>query len=261
MTSSRFYLICSVQRAGSWLLCHALQDSGVLGVPAEYFHHGDEQFWRARWRAATEDEFLQALSEKPATGNGVWGSKMMWNYFPAAIARLRDWPRLGLAEGAADPEVLEAAFPGIRYIWLRRDDKLRQAISWWRADVTGQYALAGGGQPAPPPPFDREAISRLLRFVQDCEDGWRGWFTAHSIEPLEIVYEDMTHDLAPVVRDVAAHLNVALPPNLGPIMPRLRRQADQDTERLAALYTSPRLAPRPASASTPSPPPNTNRAS
>jgi LPS sulfotransferase NodH len=36
----RSYLICSVQRAGSWLLCHALQDTGALGVPAEYFHPG-----------------------------------------------------------------------------------------------------------------------------------------------------------------------------------------------------------------------------
>jgi LPS sulfotransferase NodH len=41
-------LVCSVQRAGSWLLCHALQDTGVLGVLAEYFHPGDEAFWRRR---------------------------------------------------------------------------------------------------------------------------------------------------------------------------------------------------------------------
>jgi LPS sulfotransferase NodH len=241
---TRSYLICSVQRAGSWLLCHALQDSGVLGVPAEYFHPGDEQIWRARWQAATEDEFLQALRDQPATANGVWASKMMWNYFPAAVARLRDWPRLGLAPGAAEAEVMEATFPGLRYVWLRRDDKLRQAISWWRAETTGQYALAGGDQPAPPPLFDREAITRLLQFAQDCEDGWRGWFSAHSIEPFELVYEEMTRDLATVVRGVAAFLGVALPPNPGPIMPRLRRQADQHTERLAALYCSPRPAPR-----------------
>jgi len=27
-------------------------------------------------------------------------------------------------------------------VWLRREDKLRQAISWWRAAATGQYGLA-----------------------------------------------------------------------------------------------------------------------
>ena len=238
MTPRRSYLICSVQRAGSWLLCHALQDTG-LGVPAEYFHRGDEEFWRARWGVTGEEGFLQALRERPATGNAVWGSKMMWNYFGDALARLRAWPRLGLAPGAADPEVLAAAFPGLRYVWLRRDDKLRQAISWWRAGASGQYALADGEQPAPPPPFDRDAIGRLVRFAEQCEDGWRGWFAAHSIVPFEIVYEDMAGGLTEVVHELAAFLGVALPPGLGPIRPRLRRQADHCTERLIERFNSP----------------------
>ena len=44
----RSWLVCSVQRAGSWLLRHALEDTGVLGRPAEDFHRGDEPFWRGR---------------------------------------------------------------------------------------------------------------------------------------------------------------------------------------------------------------------
>ena len=92
-------------------MCHALQDTGVLGMPAEYFHRGDEQFWRAQWKTATEDGFLSALRERPVTANGVWGSKMMWNYFDGALARLRAWPRLAVGPGASDPEVLVAAFP------------------------------------------------------------------------------------------------------------------------------------------------------
>jgi LPS sulfotransferase NodH len=67
----RSYLICSVQRAGSWLLSHALQDTGVLGIPAEHLHPGDEQFWRSRWGATSEDAFLRALRQEPATANGV----------------------------------------------------------------------------------------------------------------------------------------------------------------------------------------------
>ena len=68
---NRSYLVCSVQRAGSWL-CQALQNTGVLGVPAEYFHSGDEAFWRHPWRAASEDAFLRALRQEPVTPNGVW---------------------------------------------------------------------------------------------------------------------------------------------------------------------------------------------
>jgi LPS sulfotransferase NodH len=181
MPQRRSYLICSVQRARSWLLCHALQDTSVLGVAAEYFHRGDELFWRGQWRTATDDGFLQALRERPASANGVWGSKMMWNYFGDALGRLRAWPRLGLGPGAADPVVLAAAFPELRCVWLRRGDKSRQATSWWRAAATGQYALADGEQPAPPPPFDRDAIARLVRYAEECEAGWRDCFTDHAI--------------------------------------------------------------------------------
>jgi hypothetical protein len=70
----RSYLVCGGQRTGSWLLCHALQDTGVLGVPAEYFHRGDEQFWTDRWGAADEDSFLRAVQAQPVTANGVRGS-------------------------------------------------------------------------------------------------------------------------------------------------------------------------------------------
>jgi LPS sulfotransferase NodH len=232
----RSYLVCSVQRAGSWLLCHALEDTGVLGRPAEYFHRGDEPFWRGRWGAASEDAFLRAVQREPVTANRVWGSKMMWNYLADAVARLRAWPRLHLATDAADPEVLGAAFPGLAYVWLRREDKLRQAISWWRAAATGQYGLAAGEVPAEPPAFDRDAIGRLLQYAQGCEAGWRDWFAAHSIRPLEIVYEDLIEDVDRAARNVAGFLHVPLSAGLEQVRPRGRRQADHHTERLVALF-------------------------
>ena len=232
----RSCLICSVQRAGSWLLCHAMHDSGVLGYPAEYFHRGDEDFWRAQWGAADEDAFLLAVQREPLTVNGVWASKMMWNYFADAVARLRTWPRLESAAAATDHEVLAAAFPGLRYVWLRREDKVRQAISWWRADSTGQYALTVGAVPAEPPAFDHDAIQRLVRFADACEEGWRNWFAANSIEPLEIVYEDLVKDLDKTIGDVACFLDVSMPPELSRAQPRLLRQADHHTERFVRLY-------------------------
>jgi trehalose 2-sulfotransferase len=142
----------------------------------------------------------------------------------------------GLPSDTADPDVLAAAFPGVRYVWLRRNDKLRQAISLWRAAGTGQYSLADGEQAVPPPPFDRAAINRLVRWTEEGEAGWREWFAGHSITPFEIVYEDMTSRLSAVVRDLAAFLGVALPPGTGPVHPRLRRQSDHHTERLVERF-------------------------
>jgi LPS sulfotransferase NodH len=189
----------------------------VCGVPAEYFHRGDEQFWRDRWGAVGEDSFLKAVRSEPATSNGVWASKMMWNYF-------------------ADADVLAAVFPGLRYIWLRRDDKLRQAISWWRAAAAGEFVLGPEDLAGQPPAFDRGAIGRLVRYAHECEEGWREWFPAHGITPLEIEYEELARDPDKAMRDVAAFLEVRLPAGLEPIRPRMRRQADRHTEEFVALF-------------------------
>jgi LPS sulfotransferase NodH len=241
MTGRRSYLVCGAQRTGSWMLCHALADTGVLGHPCEYFHRGDEPHWRDEWGlAGGEDEFLAAMRQRAATPNGVWGSKMMWNYFADAMSRLRAWPQLGLGPGASDAEVLARAFPAARYVWLRREDKLRQAISWWRADRSGQYALLDAGdRPAGPPPFDRDAITRLADFALMCESGWRDWFATHGIRPFEVVYEEVAADLGTAVRGVAGFLGVPLPEGLRPARPRLARQADHHTERLVELYLRP----------------------
>jgi hypothetical protein len=148
---------------------------------------------------------------------------MMQNYLADAMARLRGWPRLGLAPEVTDRAVLGSAFPGLRYVWLRRQGKVRQAVSSWRADMTGEYARPAGASPSPPPAFDGAAIAGLVRYAEACEAGWRDWFGAHAIKPFQITYEDLTGNLDKAVRDVAGFLDVTLPPGLGRIRPRLQR--------------------------------------
>ena len=41
MEPARSYVICCVQRTGSWLLAHTLADTGYAGRPSDYF--GDEE--------------------------------------------------------------------------------------------------------------------------------------------------------------------------------------------------------------------------
>ncbi|MBA2364790.1 MAG: hypothetical protein H0V86_14810, partial [Chloroflexia bacterium] len=36
------YLICGTPRSGSFLLCEALKNTGLAGMPEEYFWRGDE---------------------------------------------------------------------------------------------------------------------------------------------------------------------------------------------------------------------------
>jgi LPS sulfotransferase NodH len=84
----RSYLACSVQRAGGWLLGHALEDTAVLGRPG-ISTGAMSSSGAAGWCAASDDAFLRAVQREPVTPNGVCGSKMMWNYLDDAVGRLR----------------------------------------------------------------------------------------------------------------------------------------------------------------------------
>jgi LPS sulfotransferase NodH len=51
-----------------------------------------------------------------------------------------------------------------------------------------------------------------------------------------MTYEEMAEDLDKAVRDVAAFLDVTLPPDLGPIRPQMQRQADRHTDRFVQQF-------------------------
>lgn len=88
----------------------------------------------------------------------------MWNDF--------DWLRSSLRPPAgadAGLEFMRTTFPNAQFVWLRRQDKVRQGISWWRAAVTSQWALRPGQEPQRPAP-DVEQMVRLVQFAQRCED-------------------------------------------------------------------------------------------
>ena len=102
---------------------------------------------------------------------------------------------------------MRTTFGDPQFVWLRRADKVRQGISWWRAAVTDQWALRPGqeaGQPAP----DVEQKVRLVQFAQQCEDGWRQWFASTGIQPCEVVYEDLARDRLAVVNRVLEFLRL-----------------------------------------------------
>ena len=224
-------MICCVQRTGSWLLAHTLADTGYAGRPSDYFDGAERKEHTREWGLPTDEltAYIHAVRARATTPNGVLGAKLMWNDF--------DWLRSSLcpAEGTdGGLAFMRMAFPAAQFVWLRREDKVRQGISWWRADVTGQWALQPGQQ-AEQPALDVERVVRLVRFAERCEEGWRQWFTSTGLRPCEIRYEDLARDRLAVANQVLEFLR--LPPlrvsGLPPV--RYRQQADSLTERYVDL--------------------------
>jgi LPS sulfotransferase NodH len=119
---------------------------------------------------------------------------------------------------------------------------VRQGISWWRADVIGQWYLGPGQEPAEPA-LDVERAVRLVQFAKRCEDGWRQWFASTGIQSCEVAYEDLTRERLAVVNRVLQFLRLSRldAADLPPV--RYRKQADSLTERYADLVRSAMASP------------------
>ena len=231
MKPVRSYVICCVQRTGSWLLAHTLADTGYAGRPSDYFGDEEQENNTREWGLPPGDltAYIRAVRDKATTPNGVFGSKMMWNNF--------DWLRSSVRPPAGtDPglEFMRITFPDPQFVWLRRQDKVRQGISWWRAFVTDQWSLRPD-QEAGEPAADVEPILQLVRLAEQCEDGWRQWFASTGIQPCEVVYEDLVQDRLAVANRVLGFLRLPWldPAALPPV--RYRQQADSLTERYVDL--------------------------
>src|SRR5690349_4449256 len=165
---SNAYIVCSTQRSGSTYLCRLLASTGVAGNPQEFFearaetgsppHPGYFLAGLPRTGAGIRDDLrptdapaysdlrlvdgweahLQRTFELGTTDNGVFGAKLMWNQLPDLEQHAAALP--GLA-GLAGPELIDTLFGHPSYIWMRRLDKVRQAISMWRALQTRTWRL------------------------------------------------------------------------------------------------------------------------
>jgi len=132
---------------------------------------------------------------------------------------------------------MRTTLPDAQFVWLRRADKVRQGISWWRAAASDQWALRPDQEPEQPAP-DVERIVQLVRFAEGCEDGWRRWFASTGLQPCEVVYEDLTRDRLGVANGVLEFLRLPQV-DAGDLPPvRYRQQPDSLTERYVDLVRS-----------------------
>lgn len=189
------YVVCAVQRSGSSFLCELLKSTGIAGMPEEYFLYEDEgEYLEAGWWAQSfgvtkREEYLPLVLKKGRTGNGVFGTKMMWNYFIPVMEALAELPAY---EGLSQFEQMAVMVDKPKYIWIVRKDKVRQAVSWAIAAQTDIYATSQGNlaDHIDRLQFDYEQIRLLHGLVREGEAGWRAYFAENNIRP----YKSIVHE-------------------------------------------------------------------
>jgi trehalose 2-sulfotransferase len=256
------YLVCATPRSGSTLLCKLLDQTGVAGRPEEYFealrHSGlprrpheyfdprrhaniierlafrempDETAPRPNqlWHPETYGRYLTWALEEGTTPNGVFGAKLMWGYLGDFAELLRGID--GMA-GRPLPDLLGRSFPGLRYVQITREDKVRQAVSLWKAVQTQSWRREPGvaNEPTVEPVFSFRAINYLVRLLTAHDASWDAYFLGLGYEPLKVTYEELARGGEAVVRRVLEHLGIPVPANLSIPAPRLTVQSDKVSE-------------------------------
>jgi LPS sulfotransferase NodH len=233
-TIKKSYIICTTPRSGSNFLCEMLQATEVAGRP-------DEFFWKlvAPHLLDPKDPIRARacvvwIRYEGTTSNGVFGIKQMRSNFGEVVTRLA---ALTARAESSPPEILAATFPNLRYIWLTRQDKVRQGISWWRALKTERWRSTDTAAEAVPEPiFDVEAIASLVEEAATADRDWRDFFQNHGIEPLVVSYEELERDPARACHRVLDFLQLPPPPRSLPRTWQHQWQADDLTEDWVRRY-------------------------
>lgn len=200
------YTIWFTQRTGSTLLCEALADTGIAGRPGEWLLDVDP----AKDRAV---EVQTRIWTRGTTPNGVLGLKQSF-YEPHVSGLLALFRRLPGAPGPdrPRPELWAHAFPHHRHIFMTRRNKVRLAVSWWRAIQSAEWHRTRGAAPAHTDLTDAysfDAIAQLMRESVLREAGIQAFFSEGNITPLTLVYEDFIRDYAGTIHRVLDYLGVA----------------------------------------------------
>jgi len=164
----------------------------------------------------------------------VFAAKIFWHELPLVLPPLREL--LDLPD-ASDHDLLNAAFPNLHYVWIRRRDRLRQAISLVRALQSKVWSIRDSlsdriGAPA----FDYDEISDCVQRLTGQDEGWKQFFQDHGIRPFTLFYEDLVDDPAGMTHQVLRYLGIGLSDTFVFPAPWHEKQSDELTEDWICRY-------------------------
>ena len=266
------YLICATPRSGSTLLCEALDNTGIAGHPKEYFEalketglprrpkeyfetlenssvlellgdysrledvYGEPTFWDGAGYA----QYLTSVLDEGTTPDGVFGAKMMWEYFGDFIDNIRQIPAY---REMAVPDILATVFPNLHYIRVTRRDKVRQAVSLWKAIQTWSWQ-----QDEQASPIDRhahkelmfhfEAIDHLVQRITAHDAAWEQFFADAGVQPCTVVYEELAGAYQETALNILQYLHIPVPEGLVFGERRMKQQADTLSDEWVRRYAA-----------------------
>lgn len=178
---SRRYCILSSPRAGGTLLGRMLYQTSLAGDPLEYFNLRLLQLARERFgdpRLSSWD-FLRLMEARRTSRNGIFGIKIQFDQMLRAFKT--EVPNEAMLQFLNRHQYL---------FWIRRRDRLRQAISQTIAVHTNVWSSEDANVAASSTISVFDCI-RSLQTIAYQDTGWQALIGKLALRPVVIWYEDL----------------------------------------------------------------------
>ena len=213
------YTIWFSQRTGSTLLCWTLQATGIAGKPSEWLSDSN---LLDKYQLDNHAELQQKLWQLGTTPNGIFGVKTgaYEPYLSNIIDTFRQFPSCN-PKSNNRVEIWQNTFPNCKHIYMTRRNKVRPAVSWWKAIQSQEWHRERGKLPKVGDLADKysfEAISHLFAECSMREAAIQEFFSEGSIVPLTVVYEDFILSYEQTMKNILSYLkipdyqNASIPP-------------------------------------------------
>jgi LPS sulfotransferase NodH len=229
------YIIASTQRSGTHLLCSILRSTRIAGSPGEFFVSKPGETWEKLWGAPSREGYIERVLQDNTGANGVFGAVVMWSYFEQMLQMLQE---LREYNGLTGAELIAELFNRPRYIWMRRRNRVEQAVSWDMARQSGVWTQRVGvaAQPDATPKFDFRVIEEWCNRIAAHEENWANYFRESQIEPLMLYYEDVVASHRVAAERVLEFLALPLPQRMDIPAPAIEKQANGISAQWVASY-------------------------
>lgn len=229
-------------RSGSTLLCRSLKKLEIAGDPKEYFHPGWKGVGLNRIDEPTQlYEHYNRVVKESTTPNGVFGIKMHWNQMKNALSICR---KDAAFADKNDLEILQSLFPNPKFIFIWREDLLKQAVSTeianqsniWRVEKyeTSPKENDAKKNQLTPLKFKPMQIYRHKQQVRKFNTQWIDFFSKYSIPYHEIKFESLTSNFNDEMHRVFRFLEIQ--PDCSIFTMATKKQSSRSNDRWAFYY-------------------------
>jgi LPS sulfotransferase NodH len=192
------YAVCTTARSGSNLLCSYLEQTGILGRPMEFLNPDviqngaiGDAFGKDPFISVTE--YIDWLYDNMSTDNQVFGIKILYEDFVA----YRGFPRF---QKLLDESVL---------FYLSRNSKMRQAVSYYVAQNTGQWMADDPARTsADDLPYDYAAIDNNMEMLSHQHIEWQVFLSSIDRPVTMIEYEQVVRSPIDVIGRMGRTLGI-----------------------------------------------------